>query len=311
MGGGLTGGSWEVGNGGKSQREWSCGWVGQACGAQKPFIGLQPLVARRGLGWGWEQGLGRGPRGSAQPILSKKAGGNRWWTREGVAELSTWPMNPLPCWGRRTGVGRLFLPECNHCTRPTAERQWAYQSGELLPPANAAFAFCRRKGLSVVQSLSPVWLFGSPWTAAHQASLSFTISQSLLKHMSFELVMLSKCLILCLHAPHPFSSCPQSFPASGSFPVSQFFVSGGQSIGPSASVFPLNIQSWFPLGLIGLNFLPSKGLSKNLLQLWFESIISLALNLLYGPTVTSVHDYWKNHSFDYTNFCLQSDVSAF
>ena len=62
----------------------------------------------------------------------------------------------------------------------------------------------------------------------------------------------------------PFSSCLQSFPASGSFPMSQFFTSGGQSIGvsASASVFPMNIQGWFPLGLIDLNSLMSKGLSR-------------------------------------------------
>ena len=62
----------------------------------------------------------------------------------------------------------------------------------------------------------------------------------------------------------PFSSCPQSFPASGSFPMSQFFTSGGQRIGvsASASVLPMNIQDWFPLGWTGLIFLQSKGLSR-------------------------------------------------
>ena len=80
----------------------------------------------------------------------------------------------------------------------------------------------------------------TPWTAARQASLSFTISQSLLKLMSIESVMPSNYLILC----RPLLSCLQSFPASGSFPVSQFFPSGGQRIGvsASASVLPMNIQ---------------------------------------------------------------------
>ena len=66
----------------------------------------------------------------------------------------------------------------------------------------------------------------------------------------------------------PFSSCPQSSPASGSFPMSQFFTSGGQSIGASASasVLPMNIQGWFPLGLTGLISLQFKGLSQSLLQ---------------------------------------------
>ena len=76
------------------------------------------------------------------------------------------------------------------------------------------------------------------WTAAHQASLSFTISQSLFKFMSIESVMSSNHLILC----HPFSSCSKSFPESGSFPLSQLFTSGGQSIGALASVLPVNIQ---------------------------------------------------------------------
>ena len=85
-----------------------------------------------------------------------------------------------------------------------------------------------------------VRLFPTPCTAAHQDSLSFTISQSLLKLMSIESVMPSNYLILC----HPFSSCLQSFPASGSFQMSQFFTSVGQSIGVSASalVLPMNIQ---------------------------------------------------------------------
>ena len=103
---------------------------------------------------------------------------------------------------------------------------------------------------SSAQSLSHVQLFATAWTAACQASLSITNSRSLLKLMSIELVMPSHHLILFAS----FSSCPQSFPVSGSFPRSQLFTSGGQSIGAStsASVIPKNIQSWFPLGLTGL-----------------------------------------------------------
>ena len=112
----------------------------------------------------------------------------------------------------------------------------------------------------VVQSLSHVQLFVIPWTAAQQASLSSTISQSLLRFMFTELVMPSNHLILCC----PLLLCPQSFPASGSFPVSQFFASGAQSIraSASASVLPMNIQNWFPLGWTGLISLQSKGLSR-------------------------------------------------
>ena len=98
------------------------------------------------------------------------------------------------------------------------------------------------------------------WTVAGQASLSITSSRNLLKLMSIELVMPSYHLILCC----PFSSCPQSFPASGSFPISQFFTSGGQSIGIStlASVLPVNVQDWYPLGWTSWISLQSKGLSR-------------------------------------------------
>ena len=111
-----------------------------------------------------------------------------------------------------------------------------------------------------VQLFSTVQLFATPWSTAHQASLSFTISRSLLKLMSIELVMPSHHLILC----PPISSCLQSFPASESFPVSQFFASGCQRIGvsASASVLPMNIQDWFPLGWTGWISLQSKRLSR-------------------------------------------------
>ena len=102
---------------------------------------------------------------------------------------------------------------------------------------------------SSVQSLSCVQLFATSWTAACQAFLSFTNSGSLLKLMSIKSVMPSNHLILCC----PLLSCLQSFPASESFPMSQFFSSGGQSIGVSASatVLPVNIQDLFPWGLPG------------------------------------------------------------
>ena len=103
---------------------------------------------------------------------------------------------------------------------------------------------------------SHVWPFAIPWTAAHQASLSITISQSLLKLLFIESVMLSNHLIVLS------SSCLQSFPVSGSFPMSWLFISSGQSIGALASVLPVSIQGWFPLGLTGLIFLLSKGLSR-------------------------------------------------
>ena len=107
----------------------------------------------------------------------------------------------------------------------------------------------------VVQLLSCVWLFVTRWTAAHQASLAFTISWSFLRLMSIELMMPSCC---------PFSFCPQSFPASGSFPMSWLFTLVGQSTGASASasVLLMKFQGWFLLGFTGLISLLSKGLSR-------------------------------------------------
>ena len=99
-----------------------------------------------------------------------------------------------------------------------------------------------------------------------------------------------------------FCFCPQSFPELGSFPVTWLFASSGQSIGvsTSASVLPINVKGLFPLGLTGLISLLSKEQthsqeSSPAPQL--TSINSLALSLLYGPTLTFKHDYWKNHSF--------------
>ena len=99
---------------------------------------------------------------------------------------------------------------------------------------------------------------------------------------------------------HPLSSflLLPSIPASGSFQMSQFFTSGGQSIGASASasVLPVNIQGWFPLGLTGLISLLSKGLSR------VFSNTTVQKHLLYGSTLTSVHDYWKIHSLTIWTF---------
>ena len=94
----------------------------------------------------------------------------------------------------------------------------------------------------------------------------------------------------------PFSSCLQSFPASGPFLMSQPFPSDGQRIGASASVLPMNIQDWFPVGLTGLISLQSKGLSRvfSSTTVWRHQFFGL----LYGLALTSIHDYWKNHSFD-------------
>ena len=115
-------------------------------------------------------------------------------------------------------------------------------------------------GFNSVQFLSWVWLFVIPWTAACQTSLSITNSWS----CSNSCPLSWWCYPTISSSVIPLSSCLQSFEASGSFPRSQFFASGGQSIGvsASASVFPMNIQDWSPLGLIGLISSQSKGLAR-------------------------------------------------
>ena len=98
----------------------------------------------------------------------------------------------------------------------------------------------------------------------------------------------------------PFSSCPQSFPASGSFPMSQFFASDGQVIGLSASAsdLPMNIQDWFPLGWTGWISSQSKGLLRVFSNTTVQSINSWVLSFLYSPALTSILDHWENHSFN-------------
>ena len=109
----------------------------------------------------------------------------------------------------------------------------------------------------------------------------------------------------------PFSSHLQSFPASESFPMSGLFASGGQSIGASASVLPVTIWSWFPLGLTGLISLLSKGVSKflSITTGWKHKFFGAQPSLLSNSHIC----IWllKKHSFDYTDLCQQSDVSAF
>ena len=98
----------------------------------------------------------------------------------------------------------------------------------------------------------------------------------------------------------PFSCCLQSFPASASIPKCLFFSSGGQSIGVSASVsvLPMNIQDWLPLGLAGWISCSPRDSQESSPTPQFKSINFSALSFLYSPTLTSIHDYWKNHSLD-------------
>ena len=110
----------------------------------------------------------------------------------------------------------------------------------------------------------------------------------------------------------PFSSCPQSFPASGSFQMSQFFTSGGHNIGVSAStsLLPMNIQDWSPLGWTGWSPCSPRDSQESSPTPQFKRINSSVLSFLYSPTLISIHNYWKNHSFESTDLCWQSNVSA-
>ena len=145
---------------------------------------------------------------------------------------------------------------------------------------------------SLVQSLSPVQLFANPWTAAHQSPLSITNSWSLLKH------------------DHRVSDAIQSYPLLSPSPpdfnlsqhqgLFQWVRSSYQAakVLKWASVLPVNIQDWFPLGWTGWISLQSKASQESSPTPQLKSINSLVLSFLYGPTLTSIHDYWKNHSLD-------------
>ena len=152
---------------------------------------------------------------------------------------------------------------------------------------------------SLVQSLNHVWLFATPWTAAHQASPSITNFRACSNSCPWS----QWCYLTISSSVLPFS-CIQSFPASGSFPMSQFFTSGGQSTGVSAlaSVLPMSIQNWFPLELTSLISLQSKGLSRVFSRTiaqkhqFFDTQLSLWSN-------SNIHRCsWKKHRFDWMEY---------
>ena len=196
---------------------------------------------------------------------------------------------PFLLWGDLGSLGRVWKPlplKGQYCY----EKNWRTT---IQPRPNFLIV--------AVQLLSHVQLFVTPWTAACQASLSFTISWSLLKLMSIESVMPSNHLTFCC----PLLLLPSVFPSIRVFFNESALLSGGQSIGASgsASVLPMNIQDWFPLGWTDLISLQSKGLSRifsntTVQKHQFFSTQPSALSFLYDPTLTSIHDYWKNHSFD-------------
>ena len=147
-----------------------------------------------------------------------------------------------------------------------------------------------------VQSLSHVQLFDTPWTTAHQAPCP-----SPAPRVYPNLCPLSQwCHLTISSSAISFSSCPQSLSASESFPISQLFTSGGQSIGVSAltSVLPMNTQDWSPLGWTGWSSSQSKGLSRVFSNTTVQKHQLFHAQLFYSPTLTSIPDYWENHSLD-------------
>ena len=149
---------------------------------------------------------------------------------------------------------------------------------------------------SLVQSLSHVRLFATPWLQhARPPCPSPTpgvYSNSCPLNRWCDPAISSSVVL--------FFSCPQSLPASGSFPMSQHFSCGGQSIGvlASVSVLPMNTQDWSPLGWTGWISLQSKGLSRVFSNTTVQKHQFSALSFLHSPTLTSIHDHWKNHNLD-------------
>ena len=161
----------------------------------------------------------------------------------------------------------------------------------------------------VVQLLSHVWLFATPWTAARQASLLIAISLSLLKLVSVESVMPSNHLILC----YPLLLLPSIFPSIRVFASeSALRIRWPEYWSFSFIISPSNKYS----GLISFRIdwfylLAVQGTLKSSLAPQFKSVSSSVFSFLYGPTLTSIHDYWKNHGFDHADLYLQNNVCAF
>ena len=154
------------------------------------------------------------------------------------------------------------------------------------------YAYQNRKWISTVQSLSRVRLLATPWIAACQVSLSITNSWSSLRLTSIESVMPSSHLILC----HPLLLLPKIPPSIRVFPMSQLFTWGGQSTGVSAlaSFLPKNTEGH---GLVGSPCSPRDSQESSPTP-QFKSIKSSVLSFLHSPTLTSIHDHWKNRSLD-------------
>ena len=159
---------------------------------------------------------------------------------------------------------------------------------------------------SSVHSLSHVRLIVTPCIAAHQVSLSITISRSPPKPMSIKLMMPSNHLILC----HPPILLPSIFPSIRVFSTESILcIRWSKYWSFSFSISHSNEYSW--LILTGLISLLSKGLSRIFSSTTIRKHQFFGTQTFLRPTLTSIYDYWRNHSFDYTDLCQQSDVFSF
>ena len=194
-------------------------------------------------------------------------------------------------------------------------QQWCTRAARIILSSHGIFSLVCGQACSwlqkkfcilvvVVQSLNHVWLFATPWT-----SRSFTIFLSLLKLISIESAMPSIHLIHCCS----LLFLPSIFPNIRIFSSeSALHISWPKYWSFTFSISPSNKYSGLIfLELTSLISLQSKGLSESSPAPQFESINSSVLSILYSPAFTSEHDYWKNHRFDFTDLCWQSDVSAF
>ena len=170
----------------------------------------------------------------------------------------------------------------------------AFGEDSLLPVKNTVayfpLAVCRRSVMSCVDSLQPHGRQHAGLPCPPRSPALYSTSCSLSRW----------CFITASSSATLFSFYLPSFPALGSFAVSWLFASGGQSIAASAlaSVLPKNIQGWFPLGLTDLVFLQSRGPSRVFSSTTIQKHQFFGAQPSYGPTLTSIHDYWKNNDFD-------------
>ena len=214
---------------------------------------------------------------------------------------------PLSTEFSRQELKRVTMPSSRGSSQP---RDWTHISllflalaGQFFTTSTTWEAFYT---IVVVQWLSCNWLW--PHGQQHARLLCPSYSPRV---CSSSCPLSQWCHPIISSSVSPFSFCPQFFPAPGSFPMNLLFTSGDQSIGASALVLPMNIQGWIPLRLTGLISLLSQGLQASFPAPQFRSFNSCVLSLLYGSTLTPIHDHWKNHSSYYRDLCQQSDASAF